>query len=52
MYFFILPIKFSHFSQLPLFPVRKSDQASVVVGPVIAAMAYKYKRLVLTRKTL
>ena len=42
---------FTFFTTSPI-PVRKSDQASVVIGPVIAAMAYKYKRLVLTRKTL
>ena len=50
--FFHLAYKvFTFFTTSPI-PVRKSDQASVVIGPVIAAMAYKYKRLVLTRKTL
>ena len=50
--FFHLASKvFTFFTTSPI-PVRKSDQASVVIGPVIAAMAYKYKRLVLTRKTL
>ena len=41
---------FTFFTTSPI-SVRKSDQASVVIGPAIAAMAYKYKRLVLTRKT-
>lgn len=47
--FFHLAYKVFIFFTTSSIPVRKSDQASVVIGPV---MAYKYKRLVLTRKTL